>query len=689
MGMHALRWTDLRERLAVYETLSLPSRDLLRSLNAARSCAGEPFGPDLKPLREHGYLRPTADGAKVRITDEARACHAMLRAAERCPVLAGCGRGELRGWIQAEFSRSVRAELLGTHDTYGDHAGVLADRATDVDWVQRLLDPSHADRLKQIHAREYSTLDHILTPRVRDGLEHLVTVLVDQPTIRVLDLADILKGARTLEIDRTLQAALRYLVVFPAIDAETGALVLGLHPAVRARLARVPATAPDTLDVEIDPIPSVVVPDLQQVLVEVGGGHVRITATGAVFKKDRERMAASLTRLPGSTEDDPEEGLGRVEDATAIAMSLGLIDVGPDADGRKRLVATDRGRTWIAMPATERLRWFLEHASLRARLPADASPGSLSGLWDDPIWSDALLPLTLGLPFDTPWLLLGEAAIEHLATLPTEGAVSMESFLQYAGESCNPLLGQGPRGQAFEEPLRHASATTSELEKTWRIALSRTIQYHLAPLGGVRAGLGPADEPLIGLTPLGAWILGATDTFPEPEPERATVIVQPTFDVVLLEPNPDAERELAAFCDRTGESIGVVFRITKASIVRGAAAGIPVTTMVEALERFGRTPTPPNVRTEIETWHGRQRVLTLRRPWLLDCGDAETASRVLAAAPRRLERLSETIVMVRGTTRPETIAKALAEHGITLDTSQVPKPRKKAARRRPRRRRYW
>ena len=122
---------------------------------------------------------------------------------------------------------------------------------------------------------------------------------------------------------------------------------------------------------------------------------------------------------------------------------------------------------------------------------------------------------------------------------------------------------------------------------------------------------------------------------------------------------------------------------------RAAAASMPLDMLMETLERISAKPIPANVSVEIRTWHDRQRILTLDRPWILRCGDAETAQRVLAAAPRLLERLSDEILVLRGSTKPETVAKALTSHGITIDATRAPHVQTTPAKRRSRRRRRY
>ncbi len=88
------------------------------------------------------------------------------------------------------------------------------------------------------------------------------------------------------------------------------------------------------------------------------------------------------------------------------------------------------------------------------------------------------------------------------------------------------------------------------------------------------------------------------------EEQPASLIVSPNYEVVFLSPSPGLEAELGRFCDRVGREVGVLFRISRQSLERAAAAGLSVQDILGALSRGSRSPLPSNVEHEIRSWMG-------------------------------------------------------------------------------------
>ena len=78
--------------------------------------------------------------------------------------------------------------------------------------------------------------------------------------------------------------------------------------------------------------------------------------------------------------------------------------------------------------------------------------------------------------------------------------------------------------------------------------------------------------------------------------------MQPNYEVVFLTRSPGAEAELGRFCERIGREVGVLFRITRASLGRARAAGLDAGMVRAALMRGSRSPLPSNVEHEIDGW---------------------------------------------------------------------------------------
>jgi hypothetical protein len=113
-------------------------------------------------------------------------------------------------------------------------------------------------------------------------------------------------------------------------------------------------------------------------------------------------------------------------------------------------------------------------------------------------------------------------------------------------------------------------------------------------------------RPLFRMTAAGRMLLGlpneGRDDAADAAPQDGALIVSPNYEVVFLAPSPGREAELGRFCERVGRDVGVLFRITRQSIQRGAASGIGVHAALNALTRGSRSPLPENVEHEIRSW---------------------------------------------------------------------------------------
>jgi hypothetical protein len=98
------------------------------------------------------------------------------------------------------------------------------------------------------------------------------------------------------------------------------------------------------------------------------------------------------------------------------------------------------------------------------------------------------------------------------------------------------------------------------------------------------------------------------DGLPDRDEEEAgaasELVVQPNFEIVFLSPSAAAEAVLGRFCERVGREVGVLFRLTRQSLLRAAAAGLETEQVLATLTQGSRNPLPPNVEHEIRGWMG-------------------------------------------------------------------------------------
>ena len=687
---HEVVWSKLLPELEHYGCASPEARDTLLSLKGTTSIERGRFGAEIDDLIDTGLLTPLQDPRRVKLAPAGNRAAVAVRAAMRWPVLFDGSRDILRRYVQENFSPDLREALLWDEPySYGDLAGTIADRARDPAWIDRALAEEAPAAQRRGRTRRCALLR--LEPALRSRLALVVKKLssLDGP-VPIAELRAMVGDASAAEFDALVQTAIRELVLFPGVDRDTGRMVMGLAAEIHALLTREPIGEPTILDVALQDVPAYAALDLNIALVAVAGGTVRVRANdGSLYKRDADALAAELTSI-GSLGNPLLEmtNTERLGDAIALGHTLDLMEVTSGPDGRSRLVATAAGRDWLAT----------DHPTRLTRLLGLVRPAPDETREYGPAWDSLLngLGYTVAFGLDVPATV--RTCSEELARLPRDGGIRMREFVVHAACERNPFRNQIPGRDTARIWHGHSgrSLQQGESERLWAQILLGAIGKLLWPWGGLRIASvptpgGEGTEIAVGLTAVGAYLLGLENAPPvQPAKRRssARVIVQPTFEITFLDPDPQAESELALFCQRLGGGLGVLFRITRDSVSRAASAGTPIEFLMETLQRISAKPIPANVGVEVRSWHARQRILILDRPWILRCGDAETAERVLSEAPRLLERIGEDILALRDGTRPETVAKALAAHGITIDVTKAPTVAAKSATRRPRRRRY-
>jgi hypothetical protein len=177
----------------------------------------------------------------------------------------------------------------------------------------------------------------------------------------------------------------------------------------------------------------------------------------------------------------------------------------------------------------------------------------------------------------------------------------------------------------------------------------------LVDVGYDRATKRGEAEPAtaVRLTDLGRRILSAAEPEPLPATGGVALVVQPNFEVLVLDAlaHLDLVSRLDAFADSHSLDRAAVYKLTRASIVRGLAAGWSEERIVATLEAAAGTPLPQNVRHTIADWSREyERVHLYRDAAILEAPDAATLDRWLAdpaLAAGLPRRLTPTVALVR------------------------------------------
>jgi hypothetical protein len=231
-------------------------------------------------------------------------------------------------------------------------------------------------------------------------------------------------------------------------------------------------------------------------------------------------------------------------------------------------------------------------------------------------------------------------------SLPAEGWVPLDHFLAYHGREQNPFL-ETRNGRREVPRLGYGGrriGRREEWEALWETLLDGFFVLRLAMLGGARVGRTAEGRICFSLTGVGRYLLGGAMDFQYGHEVHAEVIVQPNFEVVFLAPAPRVEAQLARFAERVGAGPGVMFRLTRASLLGAAEAGLSLDQMLGTLRQVSSRELPANVERQIQDWFSVVRRVAVRPTVLLRCPDAETAARVIAAGGDNVRPLTDTVL---------------------------------------------
>ena len=206
-----------------------------------------------------------------------------------------------------------------------------------------------------------------------------------------------------------------------------------------------------------------------------------------------------------------------------------------------------------------------------------------------------------------PWL------VQAFSSVPVTTFIRFADFAEYQAAIGSPLstastIAGASRGA--QSPATGSGIATEEaMEELWKSFLTIFLGRCLLAMGGAEAGVTPDGRPGFRMRDGGRVLLGLPrDGLPDRDEEEAgaasELVVQPNFEIVFLSPSAAAEAVLGRFCERVGREVGVLFRLTRQSLLRAAAAGLETEQVLATLTQGSRNPLPPNVEHEIRGWMG-------------------------------------------------------------------------------------
>ncbi len=435
----------------------------------------------------------------------------------------------------------------------------------------------------------------------------LLRWILDQPSGPALHHAVARMKLGPKLIAPTLEWLLQTLVLAPVQDPDDG-------------LVRLTAAPPVPIDDQKTVLGGWTLDDVLAIIPHLAAGLVPRRQDGKLAVKAVQTLGAVIAPLPVSRQLNEVPPERRIEMALNMGALLDLVPLpGGRADERERLAER------LSVAAGDLLRPMADRMRAVVRGERRTRPGTL-GMGS----GDHRLSLTLLHVMDGGPLLI------------------------------NDILTRATRRYLADQPVMLPHVTED-------------VEYLLFNLL-LTLGFARITSPGIALTPEGRYALGLTDAWPEHPPLAAQpFVVMPDHTLVFLSPHPGHELRLAAFAEpQPGpDRIGVRFRLTKASVQRGAGTGLDAEAMLARLAAGSGKPVPTHVAHEIRTWAGGIRRCPTGFGTVIHAPDAATAAAIIAACGKRDQArlLGDSVVFIPADADmdEDRLEAALAKRGIILD----------------------
>lgn len=652
-------WKEALDPLPRYLVLSPGARRVVLAMRPSQGAGPTALGPYGGELLDSGFVVPKGSGATVVAADAVRVLHTALRAADRRRLWDDPTPGALMGYVEEHFTTEEMHATSGLRGwNFAADRADLVHTVTAVEWAENFLSADtrkaatawEAAHAAQGERRRFADLHSwVATRRIVEGL------LAAPAPVPLASLAEHVPDVSAMDVAMGLEAALRYLLVFLSLRGPESEPVVWVWPQVRARLGAPPPERPEAVEPAESFEAAWLMEDMTAVLAQAAGEPIRLRGSDqAIFAAARKAIEERLITVPDWMEIDTLEAEKRVEHAADVLRLAGYAQRSGRSGQDLSLEPTKAGMAWLATSTRDRLAALLD----RFRASKARRPGTWyeeEGLEFFPVRLHVDLPKTMDL---RKWLTDAFLAVSG-------EPVRIVDFLAYASERENPFLTAVREGTPLRMPYGRRP-TRHDWERLWGQILLEFLNHRLAPLGGARLGRTADGWLTFVLTDAGRYLLGAAKTFEYGTDAQAEVIVQPNFDVVFLAADPRLEAQFARLAQRVATGPGVMFRLTRASVLAAAESGIGAAQLLDTLRLASSRALPANVERQVSDWLGAVRRVQLRPTLLLECPDAETAARAMSAAGKQVRAITDTVLELPGATAKDrnALVKKLRAQGV-------------------------
>jgi hypothetical protein len=218
--------------------------------------------------------------------------------------------------------------------------------------------------------------------------------------------------------------------------------------------------------------------------------------------------------------------------------------------------------------------------------------------------------------------------LDQAGTVPSEEWIPVARIDDELAAAAPALLFPAETGPYYPG-VENRSGSVARLSRSggWPYvegAFIRSVLAWLEDLGALESGE-KDGETVFRLGPTGVYALGVGAKPPVDASAGGELVVQPTFEVVVLAERADVSLvlQLERFATRTGPGPGTTYRIEEATVYRAVREGMEISVILEFLAEHAKGPVPTNVAYALSDWSRRQdRIQVHRRAALIEFDDA-------------------------------------------------------------------
>jgi hypothetical protein len=517
-----------------------------------------------------------------------------------------------------------------------------------------------AENLQQAEAVRYALAR--LDPRLRETYEWTRGRGGSVP------IADLRRRLRVSEIELAglLRAFEEYALAFDTFS--NGQRILFIPQETLANLKRAEARPQVSVGLRETAEPDATLPadttflwDLIVLVAAAGQQEIELTRSGSLPKRAAQRLLPYLTGQRARISED--EALAYVELLRQEATELGLVAASGNGEkSRARLVPGPKLDSWA------RHDLVMQARRLYRRWPADRWWSDLAGA-DYHEWQTFYLDIPVAREAVQKLLLSCEPGVWYTlesfrATLQNGDPYVLRPSQRHAGEA-GFKLADGLREQWDSTD---GEIITGMFRSTLYELGLVTLGYEGDAAPGVHDNINPTSFML---TELGAEAL-TSDLSARNQPAKRSLVVQPNFQALLMEPYMPALYWLARFA--TLEQVGRVsrFTLTREALQRGLESGLNIDEMIAFLEEHARKALPQNISYTLRDWarqyqeYQEQARLATPPVVTLEAADERLAREIVTNPKLRafqLERVGPRGVAIPPNARLRELRRALERNG--------------------------